>query len=313
MDTGMKKKKEQLEFRFYEIPQNQQVLALLGDKWIQNYGTGVDRLHFHNLLEVGYCYGGDGTLILDEEKIRFGSDKFSVIPKNYPHHTASDEGTISRWEYLFIDVDNFIHDIYHDNPIFADDIIKRINKQAFFVDAEEYPEAAHMILDICNEMRNKQEFYVETVRGILHSLLMHIARINKNPEDKVRNQMPSMMQIATALDYISRHYNEELTIGELARISHLSETHFRRVFEKSMSMTPGDYINLVRVQMACEYMKKNNHSMETVAEKCGFRTVSTFNRNFKKIIGISPYQWKIHPENYESKLLNYQISAFKGW
>jgi len=99
----------------------------------------------------------------------------------------------------------------------------------------------------------------------------------------------------------------------LAAVSNLSETHFRRIFEKSMNMTPVDYLNLVRVQMACEYMRKNNDPMERVAEKCGFRTVSTFNRNFKKVIGLSPYQWKIHPENYESKLLNYKISAFKGW
>lgn len=309
----MKKKKEQLQFRYYEIPQNQPVLALLGEKWIQNYGSQIDYLHFHNYMEIGFCYGGQGTLVLDKEAVRFGSNMFSVIPKNYPHTTNSDEGTISRWEYLFVDVENFMHEIYKDNPIFADDMIKRINNRAFFVNMEEYPETGRMILDICNEMRNKQEFYVETVRGILQSLLINIARINKTSSDKVRNQMISITQIAEALDYISKRFYEEITIADLAKVSHLSETHFRRVFEKSMHMTPVDYLNLVRVQMACEYMKKNNHPMENVAEKCGFRTVSTFNRNFKKVVGISPYQWKIHPENYESKLLNCKISAYKGW
>ena len=93
----------------------------------------------------------------------------------------------------------------------------------------------------------------------------------------------------------------------------MSETNFRRVFQKTMNMTPTDYLNLVRVQGACEYMKKSTDSMELVAEKCGFQSVSTFNRNFKKVLGITPYQWKIHPENYETKLLNYNISAYKGW
>ena len=60
MGLHMKKKKEELEFRFYEIPQNQPVLALLGEKWVQHYGSGVDRLHFHNYMEIGYCYGGEG-------------------------------------------------------------------------------------------------------------------------------------------------------------------------------------------------------------------------------------------------------------
>ena len=255
----MKKKKESLQFRFYEIPQNQPVLALLGEKWIQNYGSAIDFLHFHNHMEIGFCYGGEGTLVLDKEHIRFGNNMFSVIPKNYPHTTNSDKDTISRWEYLFVDVESFMHDIYKDNPVFAQDMIKRINKRAFFVNVEDYPETGRMILDICNEMRNKQEFYVETVRGILQSLLINIARINKNSSDKadkVRNQMVSITQIGAALDYISKKYNEQITVADLARVSHLSETHFRRVFEKSMNMTPVDYLNMVRVQMACEYMKR---------------------------------------------------------
>lgn len=310
----MKNKKEQLQFRYYEIPQNQPVLALLGDKWIQNYGNAINYKHFHNYMEIGFCYGGQGALLLDNEPVRFGENMFSVIPKNYPHHTTSDEGTISRWEYLFVDVESFINDIYKDNPLFAEDIIKRINSRAFFVEVEEYPEMGRMVLDICNEMRNKKEFYVEAVRGILHSLLISIARMNKKAsDDVVRNQVTSITQVAKALDYISKRYHEEISVADLAEVSNLSETHFRRVFEKSMNMTPVDYLNLVRVQMACEYMRKNDDPMERVAEKCGFRTVSTFNRNFKKVLKISPYQWKIHPENYESKLLNYKISAHKGW
>lgn len=119
--------------------------------------------------------------------------------------------------------------------------------------------------------------------------------------------------MTVALHYIGEHYAEDLTIGELAGVSHMSETNFRRVFQKVMNMTPSDYLNSVRVQMACEHMRKHTDSMELVAEKCGFQSMSTFNRNFKKILGITPYQWKIHPENYEAKLLNYKISAYRGW
>ena len=62
-----------------------------------------------------------------------------------------------------------------------------------------------------------------------------------------------------------------------------------------------------------ELMKKTNEPMELIAQKCGFTTQSTFNRNFRKFLDTSPYQWKINPENYEHKLLNFRISALKGW
>ena len=60
-----------------------------------------------------------------------------------------------------------------------------------------------------------------------------------------------------------------------------------------MNMSPMDYINLMRVQKACDIMKKTNDSMDVVAQKVGFTTTSTFNRNFKKYLNTSPYQWKI--------------------
>ena len=102
-------------------------------------------------------------------------------------------------------------------------------------------------------------------------------------------------------------------VEELAQECHMSETHFRRLFESCMNMSPVDYINLVRIQKACDLLKKTTDSMDIVAQKVGFTTTSTFNRNFKKFLNTSPYQWKINPENYETKLLNYNISARKGW
>ena len=78
-------------------------------------------------------------------------------------------------------------------------------------------------------------------------------------------------------------------------------------------MSPLEYINKVRIQTACEILKKTDESIADIAYKCGFTTNSTFNRNFKKYLNTSPYQWKISPENYERKLLNYNISALKGW
>ena len=81
----------------------------------------------------------------------------------------------------------------------------------------------------------------------------------------------------------ANEYANNIRVEELAKASHMSETHFRRVFESYMNMSPMDYINLMRVQKACDIMKKTNDSMDVVAQKVGFTTTSTFNRNFPKI------------------------------
>ena len=98
-----KKRKMKMEFRYYQMQDGIPILALLGEKWVQNYGRDVDYLHFHNYLEIGFCYSGEGELVLGEEPVRFAGREFTIIPPNFPHTTTSDVGNISKWEYLFID------------------------------------------------------------------------------------------------------------------------------------------------------------------------------------------------------------------
>lgn len=107
-----KKKKTKIEFRYYRMPEETPFLALLGEKWVQNYGRDVDYLHFHNYLEIGYCYEGTGTLVLGEKDYRFRGNQFSIIPQNYLHTTNSDPGTVSKWEFLFIDIDTILAQFY---------------------------------------------------------------------------------------------------------------------------------------------------------------------------------------------------------
>ena len=92
-----------------------------------------------------------------------------------------------------------------------------------------------------------------------------------------------------------------------------SETHFRRVFTSYMHMSPLEYINKVRIQTACEILKKTDESIADIAYKCGFTTNSTFNRNFRQLMGMSPAEWRKRPENYEQQLLKFDIHSEEGW
>lgn len=317
-----KKKKDTIELRFYEIPQNEYVLALLGENWIRDYGHDEVNLHFHNLMEIGVCHNGTGELILDEERIPYQPAMLSVIPYNYPHLTISNskEGP-SYWEYLFFDPVQMIAEMFAGNELLQREMLEKMNRKALFVHEWEYRNLSLLVKMIMEEMRNPRTHYKDSVRGLLYALVTEIIRMNEQDERKVEAEVAGngsaknsgVTQIAAALDYVRLEYVHLIRVEELAKACHMSETHFRRVFEACMNMSPVDYINLVRIQKACDLMKKSNDSMDIVAQKVGFTTTSTFNRNFKKFLNTSPYQWKINPENYERKLLNYNISARKGW
>lgn len=64
-EDGMKRKKAgTMEFRFYEVPQNEYVLALLGERWIRDYGKDERALHFHD--HDGAPGGDDDPFVQDD-------------------------------------------------------------------------------------------------------------------------------------------------------------------------------------------------------------------------------------------------------
>ena len=225
-----KRRKPKMEFRYYQMPAGSPILALLGQKWIQHYGENIDYLHFHNYLEIGFCYEGQGRMLLGEEEVRFSGREFSVIPPNYPHTTDSDLGTVSRWEYLFVDVEGFLRS-FLDTPVKADKVIQRIYSKALFLEENQSPSISAKILKIMNIMRDGEEFYLEEAKGILASLLVEIARLNRrSEEERVEEEKGKLTNMITRVqDFVSYHYMEDIKVEDLAKSCHISETHFRRV------------------------------------------------------------------------------------
>ena len=119
--------------------------------------------------------------------------------------------------------------------------------------------------------------------------------------------------ITRVLDFVSYHYMEDIRIEDLAKICHISETHFRRVFTSHMKVSPLEYINSVRIHTACEFLQTTDIPVADIAHKCGFTTNSTFNRNFRQIMGVTPVEWRKRPENYEQQLLDFDIHSEEGW
>ncbi len=308
----MAKQKEKVEFRYYEIPETELVLALLGEDWIREYGKGIKYLHFHDLLEIGYCRWGKGEVVLGQELVPFSARSVMIVPPRLPHTTNSTEGTKGYWEWMYIDLEKTVSEVYGYDPVIQRTILKRLHRTGYLLPGDENPALSGLVLGIMEEVRHKKPYYRESVRGYLHAFMVELLRLSDDEERGMKSRNRDAV-LAGALDYIAGHYDQEIKIGSLAEACNMSESHFRRVFEEGMNMKPLDYVNLVRIQNACELLKKTDKSMEEVGTKCGFASISAFNRNFRKLLDISPYQWKKSKENYEGKLLNYKISAQKGW
>lgn len=308
----MKKPKPQVQFRYYEMPPGSQVLALFGTEWIREYGNDLEALHFHNCIEIGYCKAGGGAIDYGNRKIPYASGSITIVPPNHLHHTNSYIGQKCHWEFLFVDVESIL-EIHFPRHAHRREQLKRcIYKKAMVLHHENHPQIAALILTIIDEHRMKAEHYNDSVRGILLSLVICLARLCDCETNETKSD-ESIGTIAPAIEYVTKYYSKKITISMLAEACHLSETHFRRLFSKSMNMSPQEYVNRMRIEAAGKLLHTTNDDIGKIALKCGFSTASAFNRNFKDIFGMSPKQFKKDPQHYARKLGDRQILPFEGW
>jgi len=308
----MAKTKKIIQFRYYTMPVGDYILAELGDGWIREYGLGYgDMQHFHNYMEVGYCYDGHGKILVEDQEYRYQAGTFTIIPENIPHTTISDPGNKCKWEFLFIDIDEFVSNEMEKSRLSAEELVRKVNEQVFIENDDGRKNLAQFIHMIIEECRQKKPFYKDVLKGLLYSFIVEIIRMNGEEITFDRHQ--SSRYISTAMNYVKEHFFEDIKISKIATICGLSESHFRKIFEDAMNMKPNDYINFVRIMEACKIIRKEDISMEELGIRVGYMTPSTFSRNFKKITGKTPYQWKTEERTKNSFMTDANITAEKGW
>ena len=96
--------------------------------------------------------------------------------------------------------------------------------------------------------------------------------------------------VSAAVDFIRRHYAQEVTLAEMANAAGVSPFHLARVFKKALGMSPHQYLIEVRVHSAHALLAAGTQhpSLAEVATAVGFADQSHLTRQFKRILGTTP-------------------------
>jgi AraC-like DNA-binding protein len=96
--------------------------------------------------------------------------------------------------------------------------------------------------------------------------------------------------------YLEDHYNQEISLEQLSQVVNLSAFHLNRSFRKTVGMPPHAYQIQVRILQAKRLLRKR-WSIEQVAIETGFVSQSHFGAHFKRLIGMTPRQYRQDSKN----------------
>lgn len=114
----------------------------------------------------------------------------------------------------------------------------------------------------------------------------YIEEVEDTPADDA-----NYVAIAGTLRYIDENLTQQITLDQLARVANMSKNNYILHFKRFNGVSPYHYILTLRVSRAIEMLCQSNESVTQIAYACGFNTIVSFNKTFKKITGMSPTQY----------------------
>jgi len=94
------------------------------------------------------------------------------------------------------------------------------------------------------------------------------------------------------LDYIAGHYTGSITLETIGKRFGYSAEYTGRAFKRATGMNITEYLTFFRIEKACLALTETDKSISEIAIACGFFDNSHFCRNFKRIIGIPPSEYR---------------------
>jgi len=98
--------------------------------------------------------------------------------------------------------------------------------------------------------------------------------------------------IQKSVEYIRKHFGEEISLSLLAKVAGYSIYHYTRVFKHCTGMSPIHFLNNYRLNCAKHMILTENIPLSQIADTCGFHQYAYFFRLFKAAYGCSPTQFR---------------------
>lgn len=99
-------------------------------------------------------------------------------------------------------------------------------------------------------------------------------------------------RVTAAVRRIEVEPADRIPLNELARDAAMSPYHFLRVFERVVGVTPGRYMLRTRLRRAAVLLRHSSLNIARVATECGFGDLSTFNRQFRRAMRMTPHEYR---------------------
>lgn len=256
----------------------------------------VEKNHSHTGYELHYIPQGQGKLISGGREYRITPAAFYLTGPGVYHEQKTDPSN-PMMEYCVS------FDIRARKPAKnagpadaeAEQLAQWLLSAKFWFGQDEY-NSGYLFEQVYQELDVRQTGYYISSKNYIFQIILNMIRSYMG---RVRATYPIPLKtlyenrINVLDNYLYYAYNQHASIDEIAGEMGVSCRQFQRIFKAYFHMSFQDKRNEIRMENAKLYLRTTDDTVENIAEKVGFSSVSHFIKLFHKLEGVTPKQYQL--------------------
>lgn len=292
---------------YYEI---KKMNRLIPDLNVEAFAGNVrfNRLHWHEHLEILCCIAGSFQIRIDGTLLTLQAGDLITINSGLDHEISN--GTPDGLQ-LIISVNpqylrNLSTEVYSCSTIGEcalpptdpdiQSLRHSLGKMTWlltpdFQDLPTLPPYEHTSHPSCTPPVLQTEEEWNAFHMELYNVLRILSR-HKQIKKEESTRSVSRELFSKCIQIVHEEYNRPLNSEILAKRVHVSEPTIYRMFHQRLGISLINYLNTLRVNIACGYLENTTLPVTEIAERCGFTSLSNFYHVFHLINGIAPNKYR---------------------
>jgi len=255
--------------------------------------------HYHEHIEILYGIKGRFSIFLDD-RIHYFAAGDMVIINSMDVHTMQSYDELEN-SYIVI---RFKPEVLYNTSqtIFEAKYVlpftmKTSKHQKIFCSEEiAHTELPELIFNILKEDSQRDYGFELAIRTDIGRIFLWVLRnwqkkgLDLNLGAGLNQDTIERLQLV--FDYVNNHYDQPITIEDMARLCNMSYSYFSRFFKKTMQRNFSDYVNLIRITKSEYLLSTTDESITDIALSVGFTTASYFIEQFKHFKNMTPKKYR---------------------
>ena len=248
--------------------------------------------HFHPYIEICCAIEGEGRYFAGDKSFDMRVGDILIFNSYVPHAWQITPVNALKVDVLYYQPDVLV-DFDGSNPSLETAATLGGKSVIFISQKNENTERLWVsVRRIAKELKERGINYEDCAKANLTDfiILLHREFIYNGAANQDSNFLKSYVN--RAVEYISEHVSEKITLDDVAKHVHLTSSYFSHIFSQNVGSTFSAYLKKARIKKSAELLSTTDLPIIEVAELCGFTNLSNYYRAFNKIYNVSPNKFR---------------------